>query len=316
MKTAIKTFLIILISIQFSYAQQGSINVGILSFTDLDNKNKKTDLLISELSEELSKYKFIKLVERSKSKEILKEIELGMTGMVDEKTASKTGKLHGIQIIIFGTIRKNKISARAIHTESGKIIVSHSVPGLSKIDYLSRQLASGIESFLTRENLKSLRNDSPELKLDFWLKKKDNKNVYPGKKGTMKIGESVVFFFKDDKDGYLTIVDIQPDGTVGILSHNDKSTDNQIKNNRVYAIPSKDDEYEITVSKPVGRDTVVAFLTKKKVSWLDRKKLTGNGFWTVREYERYNLTRGFKITSTKLKKSDWESKVLEIDVVK
>ena len=306
MKNVINIILFILILIRFSYAQYGSINVGILPFSDP---------VVSELSGELSKYKFIKLVERSKLKEILKEFEMGMTGMVDEKTVSKAGTLHGIQIMITGSAGKNKISARAIHTESAKVIASASTSGRLKLQQLCRKLASGIEMFLARENLKTLRNDSPELKLDFWLKRKDNRSISPGKKGDMKIGESVVFFFKADTGGYLTIVDIQPDGNVVILFPNEMSPDNKIRGNRVYAIPSKNDEYEITVSKPAGTDTVVAFFTKKRVGWLDRKKLMGKGFWIVRDYERYNLTRGFKITTTKLKKSDWESKTLEIDVV-
>ncbi len=61
---------------------------------------------------------------------------------------------------------------------------------------------------------------------------------------------------------------------------------------------------------------MVAFFTEKKVDWLDRRKLSGEGFWTVKENEKYNLSRGFKITTTKLKRAEWESKVLEIDVIK
>ncbi len=316
MKTTVKIILFILISIQLSFAQYSTINIGILPFYDLDKKNKRSELPVSELSDELSKYKFIKLVERSKLKEVLKEIELGMTGTVDDKTASKAGKLHGIQIMIAGTLRRNKITARAIHTESGKVIASHSVSGISKMEILSKKLASGIEAFLARENLKSLRNNSPDVRLDFWLKKRNNEKIYNGQTGKMKIGESVAFQFKADQDGYLTIVDIQPDGNVVILFPNDMDKDNRIYKGKFYSIPAKDDEYEITVTKPAGRDTVVAFFTKRKVDWLDRELLTSGKFWTVREYERFNLTRGFKITSTKLKKTEWESKALEIDVVK
>ncbi len=50
------------------------------------------------------------------------------------------------------------------------------------------------------------------------------------------------------------------------------------------------------------------------MDWLDRKKLTGEGFWSVKENEKYNMARGFKVTATKLKSSEWESKVLEIDI--
>ena len=48
--------------------------------------------------------------------------------------------------------------------------------------------------------------------------------------------------------------------------------------------------------------------------WLDLKKLNRDGFWTVKKNEKLSMTRGFTITATKLKKRDWESRALEINV--
>lgn len=306
-------FLFLLNTISYSFAQYDSITTGIMPFYDVDKKIK-SELPVSELTAELSRYKFIKLVERSKLKDIMKEIEFGMTGMVDEATVTKAGKIHGLQLMIAGTIRENKITARAIHVETGKIIASYSVSGKEAIDILGKRLASGIETFLARESLKNLRNDSPVLNLDFWVERKNKGKIKSNKKGVMKIGESVIFHFKANKDGYLTIVDIQPNDDVVILFPNDISPDNRIYSNKTYSIPSRDAEFEIIVSEPAGRDTVIAFFTEKKVDWLDRKKLTGEGFWTVKENEKLNITRGFKVKTTELKRAEWESRILEIDV--
>ena len=60
----------------------------------------------------------------------------------------------------------------------------------------------------------------------------------------------------------------------------------------------------------------MAFFTEKPVDWLDRSKLSGEGFWSVKENQKLELTRGFKVTSTKLNSRQWESKSLEIEVVK
>lgn len=315
MRKSIKIVLVFILFISsYSYAQHGSINTGILPFCDLENNNRKSELPVSVLIPELSRYKFIKLIERSTLEDLFKEIKFGMSGMVDDATVAKAGRMKGVHVLIMGTLSKSKITARAVHTETSEILAAYSVAGISEIDVLAKKLASGIEIFLAKENLKNLRNDSPKLELDFWIERKNKKKIKPGKKGTMKIGESIVFNFKANKNGYLTIVDIQPGGDVVILFPNDMSPKNKISGGKKYSIPSEDDEFEIIVSKPAGMDTVVAFFTRKKVDWLDRKKLEGEGFWTVKEKERLSMTRGFKVTATKLKSADWESKILEIKV--
>ena len=82
-------FLIITIITTTSQAQYMSINTGILPFFDYSEKNtsgKISDLVLSELSNVFSRYKFIKLIERSKLDEILKELELSQSGLIDERS--------------------------------------------------------------------------------------------------------------------------------------------------------------------------------------------------------------------------------------
>ena len=80
------------------------------------------------------------------------------------------------------------------------------------------------------------------------------------------IGDSDVFKFKSNRDGSLTIVDIQAGRDVVVLFPNDLRPSNRIDSEAECSIPSGDD--------------------------------------------------GFKITVTKLKKTDWESMQINIDVVK
>ena len=311
--------LILLFSIK-SYNQQSSISVGILPFQPVPKSSRLKNLseqVISGLSTVLFNYKFIKLIERSKTSEIFKEIKLGMTGLVDVNSAVKAGKLHGIKVLITGTVHRNKIYSRAIHVETGKIIASSSVNNSSFINLLGKNLARGIETYLARENLKNMRNNSRDIDFKIWvenLSRNRNKHLKPGQRGTMKISDKVVFHFKSNRDGYVTIVDIQPGGDVVILFPNDLSPNNKIYAGKHYSIPSKDDAFEIVVSEPAGRDTIVAFFTKRKVKWLDRKLLTGEGFKTVKDGQKLTMTRGFKINATRLKRKNWESKAIEIDV--
>jgi hypothetical protein len=301
-------------------AQHRTIRTGVMPFYDAATKNAKSknaNLILSELTESLSHYKFISMIERSRLKDLIREIELSQAGFIDDATAVKVGKVHGLQVMIVGTINRDEVTARAIHMETQRVI-SSSVTGLSTIKELGEKLASGIEVFLAKENLKSLRNDSPEIDLQFWVssKSKGGLDITPDKRGRIKIGEKIVFRFKSSQSGYLTIVDIQPGGDVVILFPNDAQPSNRIESGRLYSIPSEQDAFEIIVSEPVGTDTLVAYFTKKSVDWLDRKKLTGEGFWTVKQNERLATARGFAVTATKLKRTEWESVIVEIDVEK
>lgn len=321
MKKAIVCSLLILLYGSTTYPDTGFITVGIAPFSGKKEEMEKSKVLVSEISAGLGKYRFVKLVERSKLDEIAREIEFGMTGMVDERTVVKAGKIHGLQVMVVGTMSDRGISARAIHIETSKVIASHSVPSLSGADALAAALAKAIEVFLARETLKGMRNDSPDIDLDFRIG--GTKGLSRGleitesaKNPKLKIGETVAFRFRSNKDGYLTIVDIQPGGDVVVLFPNDMSPSNRIEAGRWYSIPSENDSFEIHVSEPAGKDTVVAFFTEAKVDWLDRGKLEGSGFQQVKDGEKLAMTRGLKVVSTGLKSSQWESRVIEIDVNK
>ncbi len=299
-----------------SHAETGRIRTGVLPFFDAragTRNSSRSHGVLSEIISGLGEYRFIDLVERAETHKLLKEIALGQSGLIDEKTAVKAGRVHGLQLMITGTISASRISARIIDIETQKIISAFSVEG-NEWSILGKKLASGIEGHLARENLKSLRNDSREIDLKFSVERPSGEII--DNRGDAKIGEKVVFSFSSNRSGYLTIVDIQPGGDVVILFPNDTQPSNRIEAERQYRIPSVNDAFEITVSKPAGTDTLVAFFTVKKVRWLDRKRLTGRGFWSVREKEKLAVSRGFQVTATGLKKSLWESRVININVTK
>jgi len=266
----------------------------------------------------LGRYSFISLVDRTQLKSLIDEIALGQTGIIDEATALKAGRVHGLQLIIEGTIDGDRVTARAIHTETLKVIATASANGRNEIERLGKKLAAGIETFIARENLKRLRNDSPGINLEFWLETKGSAGakISARDRGPLKIGKSVSFHFRSNRDGYLTIVDIQPNGDVVLLYPNDFSKTNEVKAGIEYSIPSKNDEFEITVTEPAGQDTIVAYFTLRKVDWLDKNRLSGDGFRSVNEGEKIGMSRGFNVAATKLKSDEWESTVLLVDVEK
>jgi len=315
-RTIILTALSALMILPGLYAQHESLEIAVMPFVDESGKKAASEAALSDLSASLSRYRFLRLVERSKLDQIVKEIQLGMTGLVNEKSALKAGKVRGVGVMIFGAVSAFGVSARAVRLETGRVIAAAAVPSTGEMAKLGDKLAYGIETHLARENVKRLRNDSPGIDLEFWLEKKNGTRLVPGKSNVMKIGESVVFKFRANRDSYLTIVDIQPGGDVVVLYPNQFTPEGKISAGTLYSIPSAADAFEITVSEPAGSDTVVAFFTEKKADWLDRSKLEGDGFWTVKGNERYMASRGLSITATGLNRAQWESAVIEIEVVK
>jgi len=71
----------------------------------------------------------IEVVERSLIKKILEEKKLEATGLIDPATTKELGKVLGVAVIITGTLNdlpknRTEVNARAIDTESGKILAA------------------------------------------------------------------------------------------------------------------------------------------------------------------------------------------------
>jgi len=306
--------IIVLTVFSISLAQYSSVRVGVMPFSSRAGNESNPDV-VSGIMESMGKYKFISLVEQEEITKITDEIIKGQIGLVDENTAVQAGKIYGIQVMIVGTVNGSTVNGRAVLVETGKIISTASSEILS-VDILGNKLAAGIESYLSRENLKKLRNDSPKINFDFWVLKEDGGKIYAGNPGSLKIGTNITFKLKSDTNGYCTIVDIQPGGDVVVLFPNVSQPDNSIIAGKEYTVPSEDDSFRITISEPAGTDTVIAYFTKNKVDWLDRNSLEGEGFWSVKEGEKFNQSKGITLTATKLKATDWESREVSIEVLK
>lgn len=108
-----------------------------------------SDILISDLSSDAR----FSLVERQKLSQVFEEQKLGLTGAVDQKTAVKTGKIVGANVLITGAITDLSISdvgsdyliaekktqtasarvdVRAVDAETGKIIYSGGGKGTAR----------------------------------------------------------------------------------------------------------------------------------------------------------------------------------------
>jgi len=108
--------------------QASSVTVAVLPFENL-NRDSTYGLLsrgmCESLIEGLSSVKSLTLVERAQVEKTLKEQALGLTGVIDEKTAPKTGQLLGAKYVVMGSYQvignQVKITARFVNVETGEI---------------------------------------------------------------------------------------------------------------------------------------------------------------------------------------------------
>ncbi|MDO9528811.1 MAG: CsgG/HfaB family protein [Syntrophales bacterium] len=107
-------------------------------------------MLITDLDKSKSG---LKLIERDKIRDLLKEIALSQSGSVDESTAVRAGNMLGAQAIAFGSFivlgKKVRIDARIIRVETSELIMAESIEGNSD-DFmnLERELAKKIADSL------------------------------------------------------------------------------------------------------------------------------------------------------------------------
>ncbi len=141
-----------------SQHQDAKPTVAILNFQS-NTGDASIDAMLSTGSAEtiisdLSVIQEITVVERTRIIEVMKEIELGMTGIIDDETAQQAGKLMGVQYILMGHWQKFgkqfRVNARLVEVETGNIVVSIKETGnednvFDLQDSISEQILSNLQ---------------------------------------------------------------------------------------------------------------------------------------------------------------------------
>jgi tetratricopeptide (TPR) repeat protein len=93
--------------------------------------------LASMVITDLSKIKSVKVVERLQLQALLKEMKLGLTGIVDARTAPRVGRLLGAENMVVGNLTLGSIQATSsfVSTSTGKIRGSSTVSVDDKMFY-------------------------------------------------------------------------------------------------------------------------------------------------------------------------------------
>lgn len=126
------------------------------------------DMLISDLT----KVKMLNVIERSRLEELLKEQQLNNSKEFDASTASKVGKLLGVEYILTGSffelMGNLRIDARIINVETGKIMKSEGVDGaMANFFDLEKKLVAKIAGGLNVDMAVAETSKTPEEKISY-----------------------------------------------------------------------------------------------------------------------------------------------------
>lgn len=110
--------------------------LAVLKFKDQSSSSEYTPWemgLSSMLMTDLLKIGVFKIVSRERMKEILKEQQFGLTGIVDTRTAQEIGRVLGAEYILMGTFIEFKgtlrIEAQIFHVEKGNMVKADEITG-------------------------------------------------------------------------------------------------------------------------------------------------------------------------------------------
>lgn len=108
--------------------EQNKRRVAVMNFPLLTGEMTELGLYLSDkLTNSLFQYRDkFEVVERTSLESVLKEMKLGLTGMIDDKTAQSIGKVLGADAIVIGTItdlgEEVDINVRMIGTERANVL--------------------------------------------------------------------------------------------------------------------------------------------------------------------------------------------------
>lgn len=148
---------------------------------------------------------------------------------------------------------------------------------------------------------KKLPSATAPLTVKIWSPKSDYKD-----------GEKIEIYLKGNRDFYARIVDINDMGEIVQLLPNDFRTSSFFKAGKTYKIPDGEDQFDLTVSPPYGKDKIVVYASEVPLGEVAMNSI-GMGL-NAFQGDSSSLavrTRGISVTSKKKKKTSQAPAIAE-----
>ena len=191
----------------------------------------------------------------------------------------------GLDYYVIGSYRMERggleIRSRLIDTQTKYIQSSAHImierkelnpEDLVLIDNMGEEFKSAEKKKSYLDQLEKLVATKPH-KTTFTVKAWTDKKEY-------EINEKIVFYVKAEKNGYLTMLDVGPNGNITVIFPNKYHSDNFVRAGVTYQVPSPNYGFEFDVQGPAGLERIKAIVTLNKVSLL--KLDLDKGFHSVK----------------------------------
>jgi|GEM_PF-920736 len=150
----------------YLFAQQKGAEqktVAVMNFTNYGGAgiNYLSNALPESVSASLAELKEIRVVERRNLGNLLNEIALGQTGVIDTRGIDRVGKMTQADVLILGSIAGDPeniiLTLKAVDVESGKVLDARIVKGpISKIFDLASQAARSMGALISGQGVGKL----------------------------------------------------------------------------------------------------------------------------------------------------------------
>lgn len=124
-----------------------------------------------------------------------------------------------------------------------------------------------------------------------------------------KIDEGLSISASVNRDAYVYLFNVNPDGSVDQILPNRLGGDNFVKANTTRVFPSPDDKFTFTVGGPIGQNKVLALasLTPLNLDQISTFKTTQDQFATVNAKTQAGLAQALSIVVNPLPQNSWVS---------
>ncbi|WP_322473926.1 DUF4384 domain-containing protein [Deinococcus sp. AB2017081] len=124
-----------------------------------------------------------------------------------------------------------------------------------------------------------------------------------------KVGDGITVSATVNRDAYVYLFNVNPDGTVDQILPNRLSAENLVKANTTKSFPAEGDNFKYTVAGPIGQNKVLALasLTPLNLDQLSSFKTQQDQFATVNAKTQAGLAQALSIVVTPLPQNSWVS---------
>lgn len=255
--------------------------------------------LRSKVEATLISLPYCKVIDIQNRKTLLNEIKMGQTGLFDESSVAVAGKMVGAEKILFVLGKGDTNTIRLVDIETG------TVEG-AWVSTASTGKNSGESSDYTTLIKKMLEGIAMN-RAFAELKEKDSGKItvrIKASKNNLKSGEELQFQVLSDTSGYLTLIDIQPDGSIVQLLPNRTGMSNEISAGKPFDFPGNA-PVSLLVTPPFGKDTLRAIVSKKPLNLFKKNELDEGELSSVRSGQSNFNTKGVTMKMRTVPEGDW-----------